>query len=115
MDDPKNPNPFDESEGVRILGAQPASDAAAPRSDEGGSRAAPRPMTTPSWDDEDDEEWGDDWDGDGVAPRATNDAPGAVDGAEAEVWDTDESGVWGDDETGAVAAGRAPAANASSA
>ena len=104
MDDPINPNMPDEIEGVRILGAQSVGatgDAAAPRS-------APRASATPSWDDEDDEQWGDDWDGTAVPA-----VPVPVDagGGEDDWADDDESGVWGDDETGALAAGRAPAAN----
>ena len=106
MDDPNNPNMREEAEGVRILGAQsvrPAEDAATPRT-------APRASATPSWDDEDDEEWGDDWDGEAVHSAAAvasddrhdDDSDWAAD---------DDSGVWGDDETDAMAAGRAPAAN----
>ncbi len=106
MDDPNNPNMREEAEGVRILGAQsvgPAGDAATPRT-------APRASATPSWDDEDDEEWGDDWDGEAVHSvaavasddRHDDDSDWAAD---------DDSGVWGDDETGAMAGGRAPAAN----
>ena len=76
VDDPNSPNSPDEFEGVRILGAQaagPAPDAArvdanAEGSDGGRHRIAPRSVvpSAPSWDDEDDEEWGDDWDGQGV-------------------------------------------------
>ena len=106
MDDPNNPNMREEAEGVRILGAQsvgPAGDSATPRT-------APRASATPSWDDEDDEEWGDDWDGEAVHSvaavasddRHDDDSDWAAD---------DDSGVWGDDETGAMAGGRAPAAN----
>ncbi len=107
MDDPNNPNMREEIEGVRILGAQsvgPVADAAA-------NRSAPRASVTPSWDDEDDEEWGDDWDGDAVNGEVAVAADDRHD--DGGDWAAgDDSGVWGDDETGAMAAGRAPAANA---
>ncbi len=103
MDDPNNPNMPDEIEGVRILGAQSvgaSTEVAAPRT-------APRASATPSWDDEDDEEWGDDWDGEPTSVQAHE-----ADDAGDDDWSVgDDSGVWGDDETGALSSGRAPAAN----
>ncbi len=107
MDDPNNPNIREEIEGVRILGAQ----SVGPAGDPAAARSAPRASATPSWDDEDDEEWGDDWDGDGVHGAAALASDDRHDNDSDWVAD-DESGVWGDDETGAVASGRAPAANA---
>ena len=117
MDDPNNPNPREEIEGVRILGAQPVG----PVGDPAAPRSAPRASATPSWDDEDDEEWGDDWDGDAVHGDAGNGNAGngevavAADDRHDDDSDwvaDDDSGVWGDDETGAMAGGRAPAPNA---
>ncbi len=100
MDDPNNPNPRTDVEGVRILGAQ--SVGSSPEA--GAPRSAPRAAATPSWDDEDDEEWGDDWEG--SAPATPAAATGDHD------WSSeDEGGVWGDEETGAMSVGRAPAAN----
>jgi phosphatidate cytidylyltransferase len=99
VDDPNNPR--SDVEGVRILGAQPVG----PAADAGAPRSAPRAAATPSWDDEDDEEWGEDWAGEpSVAAEAASGDDWSMD---------DDSGVWGDDETGAIAAGRAPAANTS--
>lgn len=143
VDDPHNPNSPNEFEGVRILGAQAAgpapdearTDATVEGSDGGRHRMTPRSVvpSAPSWDDEDDEEWGDDWDGEGVGgeTRAMTaaDRPGGQadrphqglsepigdgdDGGAPEEWSTDDSGAWGDDETGALASGRAPLANTS--
>lgn len=117
MDDPiipNLPNMPEEVEGVRILGAQSvgaSSEGAVPRS-------APRAAATPSWDDEDDEEWGDDWEGAQTPVRARegddHDHDDDRDDDHDDDWASgDDSGVWGDDETGALASGRAPAANVS--
>ena len=106
MDDPKNPNMREEIEGVRILGAQ----SVGPVGDAATRRSAPRASATPSWDDEDDEEWGDDWDGNAVHGEVAVAADERHDDDSDWVAD-DDSGVWGDDETGAMSGGRAPAAN----
>ena len=98
MDDPNNPNSPADVEGVRILGAQ----SVGTTPDAGAPRSAPRASATPSWDDEDDEEWGDDWEGGAPVTAAAGDTDWSGD---------DDGGVWGDDETGALPLGRAPAAN----
>ena len=104
MDDPNTPNSRADVEGVRILGAQSVGSSP----DAGAPRSAPRGAATPSWDDEDDEEWGDDWEGDALG------APVAAETGGDDDWSADDDGgVWGDDETGAMSVGRAPAANAS--
>lgn len=131
MDDPKNENSSSEFEGVRILGAQPVG----PSPDAGrtSTPAEPRPHVSPrdaapSWDDEDDEEWGEDWDaGDSVTSPPSSAADRSRSSTDSEVsdrphpavasegdedWAADDGGVWGDDETGSMSASRAPVANA---